>query len=350
LSLLEVKDLRVSFKTEDGIVSAVNGLSYSVDSGSTLGIVGESGSGKSVTALSVRRLIPMPPGRIDAGTVTLRGQNLLTKSESEMRKIRGKDIAMIFQDPMTSLNPVLTVGDQINEAVQLHLKLGRKDALAKTIDMLRLVRIPAAEKRVNDYPHQFSGGMRQRVMIAMALSCDPDVLIADEPTTALDVTIQAQILALMNEMQERLGSAIVLITHDLGVVAETCKNVLVMYAGNLVEYGSAAQIFAEPKHPYTMGLLASLPRLDETEQTRLVPIEGQPPNLLRIPPGCSFAPRCKYRMPICSETVPTYDFGSGHIARCFLYDQRTESERKLDVKSAPSTPPSGTAPAGVAAP
>jgi oligopeptide transport system ATP-binding protein len=267
------------------------------------------------------RLVPSPPGRIEAGTISLRGENLLEKSESEMRKIRGKDIAMIFQDPMTSLNPVLTVGDQISEAVRLHLKLGKADALAKTVDMLRLVRIPLPEKRVREYPHQLSGGMRQRVMIAMALSCDPDVLIADEPTTALDVTIQAQIIDLMNEMQQRLGSAIVLITHDLGVVAETCKYVLVMYAGNLVEYGTAQQIFAEPKHPYTMGLLASLPRLDEKNATRLIPIDGQPPNLLRIPPGCSFAPRCRYRMPACEKAVPLYDFGDGHVARCFLYDE-----------------------------
>jgi len=341
VALLEVNDLRVGFKTDDGFVGAVNGLSYSVESGSTLGIVGESGSGKSVNALSIMRLIPMPPGRIDGGTITLRGQNLLEKSESDMRKIRGKDIAMIFQDPMTSLNPVLTVGDQISEAVRLHLKLGRKDALVKTIDMLRLVRMPLPEKRVREYPHQLSGGMRQRVMIAMALSCDPDVLIADEPTTALDVTIQAQIIELMNDMQQRLGSAIVLITHDLGVVAETCRYVLVMYAGNLVEYGTAAQIFSAPKHPYTMGLLDSVPRLDDKEHSRLVPIEGQPPNLLRLPSGCSFAPRCKYRMPICDTPTPLYDFGEGHVARCFLYDERTVSERSLPVATAPEV--AGTA-------
>jgi oligopeptide/dipeptide ABC transporter ATP-binding protein len=335
LALLEVNNLRVGFKTDDGYVGAVNGLSYSVEAKSTLGIVGESGSGKSVNALTLMRLIPIPPGRIEGGTVLLRGQNLLAKSEPEMRKIRGKDIAMIFQDPMTSLNPVLTVGDQIGESVQIHLKMGKKDALAKTIDMLRLVRMPLPEKRAKEYPHQLSGGMRQRVMIAMALACDPDVLIADEPTTALDVTIQAQIIELMNEMQARLGSAIVLITHDLGVVAETCKYVLVMYAGNMVEYGSAAQIFAEPKHPYTLGLLESLPRLDDKERSRLVPIEGQPPNLLRLPPGCSFAPRCKYRMPICDTPVPLYDFGDGHVARCYLYDERTEGERTLPVKTAP---------------
>jgi oligopeptide/dipeptide ABC transporter ATP-binding protein len=335
LALLEVKNLRVGFKTDDGYVSAVNGLSYSVEGGKTLGIVGESGSGKSVNALTLMRLIPIPPGRVEGGTVSLRGQNLLAKSEAEMRKIRGKDIAMIFQDPMTSLNPVLTVGDQISETVELHLKLNRKDAIAKTIDMLRLVRMPLPEKRIREYPHQLSGGMRQRVMIAMALACDPDVLIADEPTTALDVTIQAQILQLMNEMQQRLGSAIVMITHDLGVVAETCKFVLVMYAGNMVEYGTAEQIFAKPKHPYTLGLLASLPRLDDIARSRLVPIEGQPPNLLRLPPGCSFAPRCQYRMPICDTPVPQYDFGDGHVARCYLYDERTEGERKLPVETAP---------------
>jgi oligopeptide/dipeptide ABC transporter ATP-binding protein len=335
---LEVTGLRVGFKTDDGYVSAVNGLSYAVESGSTLGIVGESGSGKSVNALSIMRLIPTPPGRVEAGTIAFRGENLLEKSETEMRRIRGKDISMIFQDPMTSLNPVLTVGDQISEAVRLHLKLGKKDALAKTVDMLRLVRIPLPEKRVREYPHQLSGGMRQRVMIAMALCCDPGVLIADEPTTALDVTIQAQIIELMNEMQQRLGSAIVMITHDLGVVAETCRYVLVMYAGNLVEYGTVEQIFARPKHPYTMGLLASLPRLDEKNPVRLIPIEGQPPNLLRIPKGCAFAPRCSYRMPVCENDVPLYDFGEGHVARCFAYDESSASERRLPVESAPAVP------------
>ena len=346
MALLEVDNLRVSFKTDDGLVRAVNGLSYSVDGGATLGIVGESGSGKSVNALSIMRLIPIPPGRIEGGTIKLRGENLLGKSEAEMRKIRGKEVAMNFQDPMTSLNPVLTIGDQIMEAIQLHLAMPKKEALEKTIDMLRLVRIPSAEKRVRDYPHQFSGGMRQRVMIAMALSCDPAVLIADEPTTALDVTIQAQIIELMNEMQRRTGSAIILITHDLGVVAETCKNVLVMYAGNMVEFGTAQQIFAAPRHPYTMGLLASLPRVDETGRNRLVPIDGQPPNLLRLPPGCAFAPRCKYRMPICDQPVPEYDFGAGHVARCFLYDERTASERALAVESAPqrTTAPTALAP------
>ena len=335
-ALLEVKNLHVTFKTEDGIVRAVNGLSYSIEKGATLGIVGESGSGKSVSALTIMRLIPSPPGRIENGEVIFKGESLLQKTESQMRQIRGKDIAMIFQDPMTSLNPVLTVGEQIAEAVQLHLKYSKKDAWDKAIEMLRLVRIPVPEKRIKDYPHQFSGGMRQRVMIAMALSCDPELLIADEPTTALDVTIQAQILELMNEMQQRLGMAIVLITHDLGVIAETCRNVLVMYAGNMVEYGTAEQIFTEPKMPYTTGLLESLPRLDDAEHKRLVPIEGQPPNLLRLAPGCSLAPRCRYRMPICDEPVPLFDFGNGHVARCMLYDSRTESYRPVSVETAPA--------------
>ncbi|MGH7727259.1 MAG: ABC transporter ATP-binding protein [Vulcanimicrobiaceae bacterium] len=350
MALLEVRDLRVGFRTDEGFVSAVNGLSYAVESGSTLGIVGESGSGKSVSALAVMRLIATPPGRIEAGTIRLRGENLLEKSEPEMRKIRGKDVAMIFQDPMTSLNPVLTIGDQVSEAIRLHLHLGRREAFERTIEMLRTVRIPVPERRVHEYPHQLSGGMRQRVMIAMALSCDPAVLIADEPTTALDVTIQAQILDLMREMQQRLGSAIVLITHDLGVVAEGCEYVLVMYAGNVVEYGTAAQIFSNPRHPYTMGLLASLPRLDADERTRLIPIEGQPPNLLRIPSGCAFAPRCRYRMPVCEQPVALYDFGAGHVARCWQYDERAGAERTLGVESAPAIAHSAPVPAGAPSP
>jgi oligopeptide/dipeptide ABC transporter ATP-binding protein len=334
LALLEVRDLKTTFRTEDGVVAAVNGLSFAVEPGTTLGIVGESGSGKSVTSLSIMRLLAQN-GKIERGQILFKGEDLLKKSEAQMRKIRGRDIAMIFQDPMTSLNPVLTVGDQIAEATRLHLGLSKKDAFDKAVEMLRLVRIPAAEKRVKDYPHQFSGGMRQRVMIAMALSCDPAVLIADEPTTALDVTIQAQIIELMNEMQDRLGSAIVLITHDLGVVAETCENVLVMYGGNMVEYGTAKQIFENPKMPYTVGLLESLPRLDHTGD-RLVPIEGQPPNLLRMPAGCAFAPRCRHRMPICEEPVSLYDFGGGHVARCFLYDQRAEGQKPIEAENVPT--------------
>ncbi len=330
--LLEVKDLRITFKTDDGIVRAVNGLSYAVERGETLGIVCESGSGKSVASLALMRLLPTPPARIESGHILFNGEDLLAKTEPEMRKIRGRRISMIFQDPMTSLNPVLTVGEQIAEAVRLHLGLAPQEAWKKTVEMLTLVRIPDAAKRAHDYPHQFSGGMRQRVMIAMALSCDPDVLVADEPTTALDVTIQAQILDLMKEMRSRLGSAIVLITHDLGVVAETCENVLVMYAGNMVEYGSAAQIFSAPKHPYTQGLLASLPRVEDRERKRLVPIEGQPPNALHLPPGCSFAPRCAYRMPICERPVPTYDFGAGHVARCFLHDPAVTAGKAVEAE------------------
>ena len=332
--LLRVSDLKTTFRSDDGVVSAVNGLSFSVEAGSTLGIVGESGSGKSVTALSIMRLIPQPPGKIETGEIVFKGKDLLQASDHEMRAIRGHEIAMIFQDPMTSLNPVLTVGDQIAEATRLHLGYSKKDSLDRAVEMLRLVRIPVPEKRVREYPHQFSGGMRQRVMIAMARACDPAVLIADEPTTALDVTVQAQILDLMNEMQARLGSAIVMITHDLGVVAETCQNVLVMYGGNLVEYGSADQIFNAPKMPYTIGLLESLPRLDGGGD-RLVPIPGQPPNLLRMPSGCAFAPRCKYRMPICDEPVPLYDFGDGHVARCFLYDERAEGQKPIEAPNMP---------------
>ncbi|HEV2737143.1 MAG TPA: ABC transporter ATP-binding protein [Candidatus Elarobacter sp.] len=341
MALLEVNDLKTTFRTEDGTVAAVNGLSFAVEPGSTLGIVGESGSGKSVTSLSIMRLLAQN-GTIERGTIRFKGENLLEKSEAEMRKIRGHDIAMIFQDPMTSLNPVLTIGEQIAEATRLHLGLNKKDALDKAVEMLKLVKIPVPEKRLKDYPHQFSGGMRQRVMIAMALSCDPAVLIADEPTTALDVTIQAQIIELMNEMQQRLGSAIVLITHDLGVVAETCENVLVMYGGNMVEYGTAQEIFEQPKMPYTMGLLESLPRLDQAG-SRLVPIEGQPPNLLRMPSGCAFAPRCRYRMKICDEPVPLYDFGGGHVARCFLYDARADGQKPIPAENHPIVPNSAVA-------
>ena len=335
--LLEVKNLRTSFRTEDGLVTAVNGLSFSLGAGETLGIVGESGSGKSVTSLSIMRLLARN-AKVTADGIFFSGEDLLKKSEAEMRKIRGHKIAMIFQDPMTSLNPVLTIGEQIAEAVRLHLGYNKKDSREKAIEMLQKVRIPAPEKRINDYPHQFSGGMRQRVMIAMALSCNPQLLIADEPTTALDVTIQAQILELMNEMQRETGAAIVLITHDLGVVAEVCKNVLVMYGGNMVEYGTSKQIFKDARMPYTQGLLSSLPRLDDATK-RLEPIKGQPPNLLNMPPGCAFAPRCAYRMPICDEPVPLYDFGTGHVARCFLYDERAKEQRPIEAPTAPVVAP-----------
>ncbi len=338
MALLEVKNLRTTFRTEDGPVTAVNGLSFSLGAGETLGIVGESGSGKSVTSLSIMRLLARNAS-VTADGMIFEGSDLLAASEAEMRKIRGAKIAMIFQDPMTSLNPVLTIGEQIAEGVRLHLGLSKKDSRDRAVEMLEKVRIPSPRARLGDYPHQFSGGMRQRVMIAMALSCSPQLLIADEPTTALDVTIQAQILDLMNDMQAETGAAILLITHDLGVVAEVCRNVLVMYGGNMVEYGSAEQIFANPRMPYTQGLLASLPRVDDTQHRRLEPIKGQPPNLLHLPPGCAFAPRCSYRMPICSEPVPLYDFGDGHVARCYLYDERSRDQRPIDVASAPVARP-----------
>ncbi len=334
MPLLEVKNLRTTFRTEDGPVTAVNGLSFSLEPGETLGIVGESGSGKSVSALSIMRLLAKNAA-VTADAMIFEGESLPKLSEGEMRKIRGHKIAMIFQDPMTSLNPVLTIGEQIAEAVRLHLGLDKRDSRERAIEMLRKVRIPAPEGRLNDYPHQFSGGMRQRVMIAMALSCNPQLLIADEPTTALDVTIQAQVLELMNELQRETGAAIILITHDLGVVAEVCRNVLVMYGGNMVEYGTAEQIFGAPRMPYTQGLLSSLPRLDDSEHRRLVPIAGQPPNLLNLPPGCAFAPRCAYRMKICDEPVPLYDFGEGHVARCYLYDERAKDERPIEAPTMP---------------
>jgi oligopeptide/dipeptide ABC transporter ATP-binding protein len=333
--LLEVGNLRTTFRTEDGPVTAVNGLSFGLGAGETLGIVGESGSGKSVTALSIMRLLARNAA-VTADRIAFNGEDLQAKSESEMRRIRGYKIAMIFQDPMTSLNPVLTIGEQIAEAVRLHLGADKREARERAIEMLHKVRIPLPERRLGDYPHQFSGGMRQRVMIAMALSCNPQLLIADEPTTALDVTIQAQVLELMNDLQRETGAAIILITHDLGVVAEFCKNVLVMYGGNLVEYSTAEQIFSEPRMPYTQGLLASLPRLDDTEHRRLEPIQGQPPNLLRLPPGCAFAPRCAYRMPICDQPVPLYDFGQGHVARCYLYDERARDQRPVTAQALPT--------------
>ena len=320
--LLQVKDLRTHFYTEAGIVKAVDGVDLEIQKGETLGVVGESGSGKSITAMSIMRLIPVPPGKIVSGEVIFNGKDLIKASEAEMMKIRGNEIAMIFQDPMTSLNPVLTVGEQIMEAIVLHQKVSRSEAKKKAIKMLKKVGIPEAESRVNNYPHQFSGGMRQRVMIAMALSCNPKLLIADEPTTALDVTIQAQILDLMNNLKKDFGTAIMLITHDLGVVAELCQKVLVMYAGNTVEYTDAGALFAAPKHPYTWGLLGSLPKLDESEKQRLEPIEGQPPDLRHLPKGCNFSPRCKHKKPICEQQKPIlHEVETGHFVSCFLYGE-----------------------------
>jgi oligopeptide transport system ATP-binding protein len=316
-ALLEVTNLTTHFTTRDGVVRAVDGVSFSLDKGQTLAIVGESGSGKSVTALSLMRLIPEPPGKIAAGEVLLNGDSVLAMNEEQVRSLRGDRIAMIFQDPMTSLNPVFRVGHQIAEALRLHKKMTRKEAEARAVGMLELVGIPNAPHRARDYPHQFSGGMRQRAMIAMALACDPDILIADEPTTALDVTIQAQILELMIEMQQRTGAAIIMITHDLGVVADMANDVMVMYAGKQVEYGSAHEVFYKPLHPYTWGLLDSLPRHDIDEKGTLLPIEGQPPSLIDVPPGCAFHPRCPYARSVCRTKVPELrDVENGHLAAC----------------------------------
>jgi len=320
--LLRITDLQTYFYTDAGTVKAVDGVTFDIRKGETLGVVGESGSGKSITAMSVMRLIPEPPGKIIHGEIYFDGQDLLKKTEAEMRKIRGNDIAMIFQDPMTSLNPVLTIGEQIMESIMLHQKLKRPEARSKTVEMLEKVGIPEAGTRIDNYPHQFSGGMRQRVMIAMALSCNPKLLIADEPTTALDVTIQAQILDLMVTLQQDFETAIMMITHDLGVVAEVCQSVLVMYAGNTVEYTDTQTLFAEPKHPYTWGLMASLPKLEDGPRERLDPIDGQPPDLRRLPPGCNFAPRCQHKKEICEQRKPSLkEIEPGHLVSCFLYEE-----------------------------
>ncbi|HSH78547.1 MAG TPA: ABC transporter ATP-binding protein [Herpetosiphonaceae bacterium] len=303
-ALLEVHNLETHFKTDDGLVRAVNNVSFAVDKGETLGIVGESGSGKSVTSLSVMRLIPSPPGKIVGGKIMFDGEDLLSYDEDEMRKIRGKNIAMIFQDPMTSLNPVLTIGRQITESLELHMKLTGKEARRRAAELLALVGIPSPEKRLDDYPHQFSGGMRQRVMIAIGLSCNPDLLIADEPTTALDVTIQAQILELINKLKSELGMAVIIITHDLGVVAGMADRVIVMYAGKVIEEGPTGQIFANPRMPYTIGLLQSIPRLDEEKGRRLNPIRGLPPDLINLPAMCPFAPRCDFVQDVCYKQIP----------------------------------------------
>ncbi len=304
-NLIEVSNLQTQFFTQDGIVHAVNGISYEVAEGETVAIVGESGSGKSVGVMSLIRLIPEPPGKIVNGEVNFDGQDLLQLNEEELRQIRGNRIAMIFQDPMTSLNPVLTIGRQITEALELHLNMNREESRARAVELLELVGIPDASARLDDYPHQFSGGMRQRVMIAMGLSCNPQLLIADEPTTALDVTIQAQIVDLVRRLQSELGMAIIWITHDLGVVAGMADRVLVMYAGFIVEEGPVDVIYGHPRHPYTLGLLRSIPRLDLGRQRRLIPIEGLPPDLLDPPQSCPFAPRCPFVIDKCHEENPS---------------------------------------------
>ena len=319
--LLEVRGLKTHFKTDDGMVQAVDGVDLYVDEGETLGVVGESGCGKSVTAFTIMGLVPIPPARIVAGEILWRGRDLLKLSPAQMRSIRAKEIAMVFQEPMTSLNPVYTVGEQIAEVVRLHEKLGRRSAMDRATEMLDLVRIPNPKRRVSDYPHQFSGGMRQRVMIAMALSCNPKLLIADEPTTALDVTIQAQILDLLGDLKSKMGMAVMLITHAMGVIAETAQRVVVMYAGKIIEEASVEDLFRAPRHPYTQGLIRSIPRIDTAavQKQRLEAIAGVVPSLLNPPPGCRFAPRCPYAMPKCIAAIPPLrEVSPGHKMACVL--------------------------------
>ena len=324
--VLQVKGLQTYFKTDDGMVKAVDDVSFDLKKGQTLGIVGESGSGKSVTNLSVMRLIPSPPGRIVGGEIIFEGKDILKMNKSELRDLRGNKISMIFQDPMTCLNPFLRVSTQLIETIRLHQGLGKKDAKIKAIEMLNKVGIPAAERRVDNYPHQFSGGMRQRVMIAMALSCNPKILIADEPTTALDVTIQAQILELMLKLAADFGTSTILITHDLGVVAGMCDEVCVMYAGRIVERASNDDIFEDPKHPYTQGLIRSVPRMDENQSGKLFSIEGQPPNLIDLPDCCPFHPRCLKAMEICRRKYPEPVLldGDSRSVSCWLYRDKEE--------------------------
>jgi peptide/nickel transport system ATP-binding protein len=317
-TILDVKDLRTYFYTRDGVVRSVDGVSFSVSEGETLAIVGESGCGKSVTSLSLLRLIPSPPGKIVSGSVLYHGKDLLKLSDDEMRDIRGDKISMIFQEPMTSLNPVITVGRQIGEVLELHRHCSKEEAHDRILELLKLVNIPEPERRMNEYPHQLSGGMRQRIMIAMALACDPEILIADEPTTALDVTIQAQILNLMRELRDRTRAAIILITHDLGVVAEMAQRVVVMYAGRKVEEASVYDLFAKPMHPYTLGLLNSMPRLDDTSSKRLVEIPGMVPSMRTEIVGCAFAPRCSEVSERCLLESPALkDYGDEHSVACW---------------------------------
>ncbi len=328
--ILTVEDLRTYFHTDGGVAKAVDGVSFTLNKGETLGLVGESGCGKSVTSLSIMRLIPEPPGEIVSGQIRFNGRNLLSLEERALQGVRGNDIAMIFQEPMTSLNPVFTCGDQIDEAVMLHQRLGRRAARAKTVDMLDLVGIPDPGQRANEYPHQLSGGMRQRIMIAMALSCNPELLIADEPTTALDVTIQAQILELLDRLQRELGMAVLMITHDLGVIAEVADRVAVMYAGKIVETGTVDEIFADPRHPYTRGLLESIPTLNE-EKSRLSVIPGTVPDATRFPAGCRFAPRCSLAENICEANEPLLEptACNRHVA-CWMVEDYPSSMTRSD--------------------
>ncbi len=321
-AILQVKDLKAYFKLDEGLLKAVDGVSFELKKGQTLGIVGESGSGKSVTNLAIMKLIPTPPGRIAGGEVLFNGKDIFKMSDDQIRQIRGNKISMIFQDPMTCLNPFLRISTQMIETIVLHQKLDKKAAKAKAIEMLKLAGIPAPEKRIDQYPHQFSGGMRQRVMIAMALSCEPEILIADEPTTALDVTIQAQILELIHELSARLGTAVILITHSLGVVAGMCDSICVMYAGRIVERGNADEIFSDPRHPYTQGLIKSVPRLDRVSSQRLYSIPGQPPNVINLPDCCPFFPRCERAMDVCKTKYPKVaELGKDRSVACWLYGE-----------------------------
>jgi oligopeptide/dipeptide ABC transporter ATP-binding protein len=316
-TLLEVRNLRTTFMTAAGLVRAVDGVSWDVAEGETVALVGESGCGKSVSALSIMRLVAEPAGRIEGGEILYKGRDLLKLSEAEMRHVRGREIAMVFQEPMTSLNPVLTIGRQLTEGLEIHMSMAPAQARARAVELLGMVGIPDPERRLAQYPHHFSGGMRQRMMIAMALACSPSLILADEPTTALDVTIQAQILELMRDLAHRLGVAMLIITHNLGVVARYADRVNVMYAGRIIEQAAAREIYANPRHPYTLGLLRSVPRLDEPRRARLDPIQGQPPDLTRLPPGCAFAPRCAYRIERCGEAPPLVDVGPGHTSACW---------------------------------
>ncbi|MSQ62163.1 MAG: ABC transporter ATP-binding protein [Dehalococcoidia bacterium] len=317
--LLEIKNLRTEFRTDEGLVKAVNGVSFEVAAGETLGLVGESGCGKSVSALSILRLIPDPPGKIVAGEIIFEGQDILKMNDDEVRAIRGNRIGMVFQEPMTSLNPVLTIGRQMTESIELHMKLDKEGSRKRAVELLEMVGIPEAGRRLSDYPHQFSGGMRQRVMIAMALSCNPKLILADEPTTALDVTIQAQILEILARLSKELGTAVIIITHNLGVVARYADRVNVMYAGKIIETATAAEVYANPRHPYTIGLLKSVPRLDQAKKDRLDPIEGSPPDLINLPSGCSFSPRCRYAIDKCFvEEPPLASVGENHYAACWV--------------------------------
>jgi len=329
--LLEVRDLKVSFRTEDGVVKAVDGVSFTLQRGEVLGIVGESGSGKSVSMMSVMRLI-IDPNAVFEGEVIYKGRDLMKLGQDEMREVRGAEIAMIFQDPMTSLNPVYRVGWQIAEQIREHEGATKKQAHTRAAELLAAVGIPNPRQRVDDYPHQFSGGMRQRVMIAMALSCNPDLLIADEPTTALDVTIQAQILELIGRLKADFGSAVVLITHDMGVVADVADRVMVMYAGRVVERGAKSELFYDPQHPYTWGLLGSIPRLDRPKPNRLTAIRGMPPSLINLPEGCSFGPRCPHRFDRCRQVPELTDkTGNGHLDACFLEPQTKRDRRETTI-------------------